>query len=311
MKIFRDIESYSSDKPVILTQGTFDGVHLGHQKILSRLINKAREENGVATLLTFDPHPRTVLYPDNSELKFITTRAEKIKLLEQIGLDQLIILPFTKELSRLPAMNFVRDFLIGKIGMKHFIVGYDHRFGRNREGSFEELKHFAEIFNFGLEEISATEIEECAISSTKIRKAILNGDIETANSYLGREFSFIGKVIHGKKLGKGLGFPTANIEVSGKDKILPQNGVYCVHIQLDGKMYDGMMNIGVNPTIPSAEWSIEVNIFDLNRDLYGHDIEVSLVSRMRNEVKFETIEELKDQIVKDKVQALSILNKND
>lgn len=308
MKIFRDIETYSSDKPVVLTQGTFDGVHLGHQRILQRLNEAARSLNGVSTLLTFHPHPRMVLYPEQNRLRLITTMEEKIELLEEAGLDQLIILPFTRELSRLDSMNFVRDFLVGKIGMKHLIVGYDHRFGKNREGSFDELKQYAGIFDFKLEEIPAREIEECAISSSKIRHAILEGDIQTANKYLGRTFSLRGKVIHGKKIGKAIGFPTANLQVAKHEKIIPQNGVYCVHIQIDNELYDGMLNIGLNPTIPDAEWSIEVNIFDLEKDLYGQELEVRFISKMRNEVKFGTLDELKIQLQKDKERAISILN---
>lgn len=308
MKIFRDIDSYSCDRPVYLTQGTFDGVHLGHQRILQRLKQAAEQNGGAATLLTFDPHPRTVLYPEQSGLKLLTTMDEKIDILESLGLDQLIILPFTLELSRLPAMNFVRDFLVGKIHMKHFIVGYDHRFGKNREGSFEELKQYSDTFDFTLEEIPAREVEDCTISSTKIRNAIDSGDIETANTYLGREYQLRGKVIHGKGLGKGLGFPTANIELQSNNKIVPGNGVYCVDIQHNGKTYGGMLNIGDNPTIPHAKWSIEVNIFNFKNDIYGHDLEIRFVSKMRDEIKFDSLSDLKNQLVQDQELAIKLLN---
>lgn len=307
MKVYTDIIDFKNVKNPVVTTGTFDGVHLGHQKIISRLREAAREEDGETVLLTFYPHPRMVLFPDDNDLRLINTQEEKIGLLEQYGIDHLIIIPFTKEFSRLTSVEFVRNILVNSIKTKRLVIGYNHHFGRNREGSFEHLKEYGPLYGFEVEEIPAKDIDSIEVSSTKIRNALQSGDVRTAASYLGHEFSLTGKVVDGKKIGREIGYPTANIFVNDKFKIVPEDGVYAVKVRHDNRLYGGMLNIGNNPTVNGKHKTIEVNIFDFNRDIYEEDATIYFIERLREEVKFNGLEELKTQLATDKINSLKIL----
>ena len=258
--IKRNIDEVDSDGFSVITIGTFDGVHLGHRKIISKLVSSARANDFRSTILTFFPHPRMVLQQDDS-LKLINTIDEKISILEKLGLDQLVIHPFTKDFSRLSAMEYVRDILVKKLNARKIIIGYDHRFGRNRTATIKELREFAETFNFEVEEITAEEINEVSVSSTKIRKALETGDIQKANSYLGYEYMLTGIITKGKGLGRQLEFPTANLHIEETYKLIPQNGVYVVKSILDNKTVFGMMNIGVNPTVGGRKKTLKIPLF--------------------------------------------------
>ena len=309
MKIIRDLEKYSTDVPVALTQGTFDGVHLGHQRILQQLISAAKRINGKSVLLTFTPHPRLVLYPEFSELKLIHTMDEKLEILSRTGIDEVVIIPFTKEFSRQTASQFVKNILVDKLNVKQLIVGYDHRFGKNREGSKEELEKLSSVYGFGIEEITAQHMNEVTVSSTKIRKALDEGDISTANLYLGRPFTLSGTVMAGKKLGRKIGFPTANVDIENQNKLVPRNGVYAVYVTLHGNPapYKGMLNIGNVPSIPDKDWTVEVHIFDFDREIYGERIHIDFIQRLRSEQKFENLDDLSTQLSRDKIVAQELL----
>lgn len=309
MKVYTNIEDFKDVRNPVVTTGTFDGVHLGHQKIISRLKEAAAAENGETVLLTFYPHPRMVLFPDDHELKLLNTQEEKIKLLERYGVDHLIIYPFTKEFSRLTSVEFVRNILVNKIKTKRLVIGYNHHFGRNREGSFEHLKEYGPLYGFEVEEIPAKDIDHIEVSSTKIRKALQEGDVKMAADYLGHDYSLTGKVIAGKQLGRTIGYPTANILVEDKYKLIPIDGVYAVKVEHKGGLYGGMLNIGNNPTVPGKGRSIEVNIFDFEKDIYGDDATIYFIKRLRDELKFNNLEELKIALAKDKVDSMAILNK--
>lgn len=310
MKVHTDIDQFDPIKKAFVTTGTFDGVHLGHRVILDKVIQQAKEEGGESVLLTFYPHPRMVLFPHDNNLKLLTTQDEKIKHLEEIGLDHLIIQNFTTEFSRLKAYDYVRDILVGKIGLYKLIIGYDHQFGKNREGSIEQLKELTPIFNFKIEEIPAHDIDTVKISSTKIRKALLEGDIQTADRYLGYPYSISGEVVHGNKLGRELGFKTANILVDDKYKLIPADGVYAVKAQVDNQDYFGMLNIGRRPTIenPDAGIFIEVHIFEFEKDVYGEMLEITFLKRIRDEEKFESIEVLTAQLHLDKKTVINFIS---
>lgn len=292
-----------SDSSSVITIGTFDGVHLGHKKIIDRLTASAAAQDLTSIILTFFPHPRMVLQQD-PDLKLINTLEEKIHILEKTGVNELIIHPFTKAFSRLTALEFVRDILVKKLGVKKIIIGYDHRFGRNRTATIQDLKAFGETFHFKVEEIPAEEIDEVSISSTKIRKALNNGDIKTANAYLGYEFMLSGTVIRGKGLGRQLAFPTANLQIEEPYKLIPKNGVYVVKSHIKQHQVYGMMNIGFNPTVNGTQKTIEIHFFHLDEDLYGQHIRVELLMRLRDEQRFESVEALKEQLIKDKENAL-------
>lgn len=312
MKVHRDIDQFDPIRKAFVTTGTFDGVHLGHKVILNKIINQAKKEGGESVLLTFSPHPRLVLFPDDTSLKLLNTQAEKIKLLEEIGLDHLIIKEFTPQFSRTKAYDYVRDLLVKKIGVYKLIIGYDHQFGRNREGSIEQLKELTNIFNFKIEEIPAQDIDTVKISSTKIRQALLKGDIQTAERYLGYTYSIQGKVIHGNKLGREIGFKTANLEINDKLKLIPGNGVFAVSVHIDGEKFQGMMNIGRKPTVNSEneKVSMEVHIFNFDRDIYNKEVCVEFNNRIRDEKKFESLETLAEQLKSDKLNVISYFEKN-
>ncbi len=301
MKIFNGFEDLTFIKNPVLTIGTFDGVHLGHKKILHQLNTESTKINGESVLFTFFPHPRMIIFPDSHGLKLIQTQDEKIEKLKKYGLQNIIILPFTKEFSNLTAKQFVEDILVEKLKIKKIVIGHDHQFGKNREGSFDFLKKMSLQFDFEVIEIPAQEIDEVNISSTRIRNAIENGQIEIANRYLGDAFELNGIVIKGKQLGRTIGYPTANILINSEIKIIPKIGVYAVEIDLpNSPIYRGMLNIGVRPTITNEKSiSIEVNIFDFNRNIYDSKIKVRLLSRIRDEIKFNAIEDLTKQLQQD------------
>jgi riboflavin kinase/FMN adenylyltransferase len=302
------ISKYDKRFPIIITIGTFDGVHVGHAKILERLIGNARSMGFKSTLLTFFPHPRMVLQKD-AEIQLLNTLDEKIKILEALGLDCLIIHPFTKDFSRLTATEFVRDILVNALNTKKIIIGYDHRFGRNRNADITDLKAFGAALDFEVEEISAQEIDEVSVSSTKIRSALEAGDIKTANRYLGYNYMLTGLVVKGKGLGRQIDFPTANLFIEEAYKLIPKNGVYVIKAELAQTQVFGMMNIGYNPTVSGTEKTIEIHFFDIDQDLYGQKIQIDILDRLRDEHKFDSLESLKKQLLKDKKTARSLIDK--
>ena len=307
MKVFTTIPNYPSENKSIVTIGTFDGVHLGHRVILRRMKEIAKKTKGKSVLLTFSPHPRHVLHKDNQDMKLITTLQEKQDLINQAGLDNLVIHEFTKKFSRIKPVNFVRDILVEQLNVHTLVIGYDHHFGRNREGSIQELTTLADLYDFNIEKIDPQYFEDVTVSSSKIRKLIEKGEMVKAKQYLGYEFMLNGKVIKGNSLGKTINFPTANIVVEDKWKILPADGVYAVKIILEEKEYKGMMNIGQKPTVDGNGISLEVNIFDFNQDIYGKGIEIRFVKRIRDERKFENLLGLKKQLLIDRNKARKIL----
>jgi riboflavin kinase/FMN adenylyltransferase len=303
----QSISNYDKKHPTAITIGTFDGVHIGHRKILERLINDAKKTNLRSTVLTFFPHPRMVLQKD-TEIRLLNTIQEKIKILEFIGLDYLIIHPFTLEFSRLSSTEFVRDILVNELKVKKIIIGYDHRFGRNRNANIQDLSAFGNTLNFEVEEIPAQEIDDVSVSSTKIRNALIEGDIKTANEYLGYNYMLTGDVKKGKGLGRQLNFPTANLFIAEEYKLIPKNGVYVVKSILNDKLYYGMMNIGFNPTVDGSSKSIEIHFFDFKADLYEQNIQVDILERIRDEHKFNSLEELKAQLLKDKETSIALIS---
>ncbi|CAG5076324.1 bifunctional riboflavin kinase/FAD synthetase [Parvicella tangerina] len=300
MIIHKSINEIGEIKNPILTVGTFDGVHVGHQKIISRINELAQEKNGESVLLTFHPHPRKVLFPDDDSLKLINTIEEKTALLEQFGLDHVIYMAFEKSLSRMSPVEYVRDILVNKIGIKTIVIGYDHHFGRNREGDIELLRELGPIYDFEVVEITAQDIDEITVSSTKVRRAIEKGDIKIANEFLGHPFCMTGTVVAGAKLGRELGYPTANLQVNDINKIIPGNGVYEVIVQTKENRFTGMLNIGTKPTVAdSDETSIEVHLLDFNADLYGQELTLTFIRKIRDEQKFDDLTALKNQLSKD------------
>ena len=308
MKIYRSIEDYDEDKRSAVTIGTFDGIHLGHQEILSRLIESSKNKDLNSVVLTFFPHPRIILNKYN-EVKMIDTLDEKIIHLNEIGIDSLIIHPFDRNFSLLSANQFIKDFLVDKLKIKHIIIGYDHRFGKGREASVTDLKNYANDYDFTVEEIKAQEIEKITVSSTKIRNSINQGDIKTTEKYLGRYFNLTGKVVKGDGLGKKINYPTANIFIEETYKIIPKDGVYLVETIIKDKLFNGMMNIGHRPTIGTNVKSIEVHLFNFNEDIYGQVISIKMISKIRDEKKFSSIQALKEQLVKDENYCLKLINK--
>ncbi len=308
MRIFHNISETSDLKDTIVTIGTFDGVHLGHQKILKKLVELKNKNGGETLLFTFDPHPRKVLFPDQRDLKLITTTQEKCELLKQFGIDNVLVFPFTIEFSKMSAEDYISNIISETLKTKTLVIGYDHRFGSNREGNIETLKQVSGNYNFDLIEIPAQEINQLNISSTRIRKAIEEGEIEVANSFLGYSFFISGIVIKGKQLGRTIGYPTANIELLDLDKIKPKTGVYAVNIVIDQIKFKGMLNVGYNPTTDSDRiQKIEVNIFDFDKDIYGKIIKIEFIKHLRNEVKFANLDELKEQLAKDKIACEKIV----
>ena len=309
MKVIRSIAAFNSLEKTIVTIGTFDGIHIGHKKILKNLISTANKEGKKSVLLTFFPHPRMVLQKDKAIL-LLNTLDEKSMLLENMGLDYLIIHPFSKEFSRLTALDFVRDILVNKLNTSKLIIGYDHHFGKNREGNIHQLREYSSLYDFNIEEIPAQDIDDVSVSSTKIRTALKEGNLKTANTYLGYQYMLSGIVVSGKQLGGTIGFPTANIEVKEPYKLIPSSGVYIIKTQINTVVFSGIMNIGFNPTVLGKNQTIEAHLFDFNDDLYGKKITVTLIHFLREEQKFNSVEELVDQLNIDKKNAISYLSNN-
>tara|TARA_E500000331_G_scaffold16474_1_gene14607 strand:- start:984 stop:1889 length:906 start_codon:yes stop_codon:yes gene_type:complete len=292
LKSYKSLENFKSDFKTIVTIGTFDGVHIGHSYIINYLNKIAKREGGESVLLTFSPHPRLVINKEHSHLKLIDTLDEKKEKLKNLGLQNFVVQKFTKEFSRIKYVNFVRDILVKKLNVDHLVIGYDHQFGRNREGSIKELQELSQLYNFKVEEIPPQKREDVSISSTKIRKLVLEGDIETANKYLANNFLLSGIVIDGEKIGRTINYPTANISFD-KDKLIPKAGVYAVTINVLNKSFDGMLNIGVK------QQKIEVHIFDFSKNIYGLDIKIEFKKIIRGNIKFANILQLKNQLIED------------
>ena len=309
LKVYTKIEDFKQVENLVVTVGTFDGVHVGHQEIIGKLKEVAKQTDGETLLLTFFPHPRMVLFPDDDSLKLINTLKEKTELLASFGLDHLLILPFSVEFSRITPTEYIRDLLIRDIGVKTLVIGYNHQFGRNRKGNFELLEELSPVYGFDVVEITAQEINEIKVSSTKIRRAIEAGDVSTANDYLKYKFSLSGVVVEGEQIGRQMGFPTANIKVLEKHKLLPGKGVYAVTVTVKNHQYKGMLNIGSRPTVNNDAdlSSIEVHLFDMHEAFYNETIQVEFSTKLRDEKKFINLDELKAQLHKDKECALLVL----
>ena len=308
MKIYDGIAAFRKLKFAVVTSGTFDGVHTGHQTVLKRVIETARKEKGESVLLTFWPHPRLVLNNDKTFLKLINSIREKETILNELGIQHFIKIPFTREFAQMSSERFIRDILVDKIGTKKLVIGYNHRFGRNREGSFENLMHKSYDYGFEVEEIPRQEVDNIGISSSLIRKALHDGDVESASRFLGRPYLLNGTVIHGDKLGRILGFPTANIQVQEEYKLIPGNGTYAVWVKVENGTYRGMLNIGIRPTLNGNQQRIEVHILDFENEIYNSDLAVTFVKRLRDEKKFDSLDALKNQLETDKSNVIKILS---
>jgi riboflavin kinase/FMN adenylyltransferase len=313
LKIFHSINDFQvasaeNAKKTILTLGTFDGVHFGHKKILEKVTQNTENEKYESVVLTFFPHPRMVLQED-SGIKMLNTIDEKIELFDKIGIQNLVIHPFDEKFSRLTAEEFVKNILVDQFRIHKIIIGHDHRFGRNRTANIDDLKTFGKQYDFEVEEISAQEIKEVSVSSTKIRNALNDGDIALANEFLGYDYTLTGIIAKGKQLGRTIGFPTANLKLDENYKLIPKNGVYIVKSIIGSKTVLGMMNIGFNPTVDGKYQTIEINYFDFNDDLYDQKITVSILERIRSEEKFDSVALLKEQLEKDRNTALAYFGK--
>lgn len=307
MKIYHGIDDFVRLNYAVVTSGTFDGVHVGHQKILSRLRETAEKNGGETVVITFWPHPRLVLHPEDTSLKLLNTFEEKAALLKAQGIHHLVRIPFTKEFSQLSSEEFITQIIVNTIGTKKLVIGHDHHFGKNREGSFEQLLADGPKYGFEVEEIPRQDIDHVGVSSTKIRKALEEGDIDTATHFLGNFYSLTGRVVMGDKLGRLLGYPTANIEVDTAYKLVPADGIYAVTVDHANKRYKGMLYIGNRPTVNGVKRNIEVNIFDFAQDIYGESLTVHFHKLIRGDIKFNDLEALKTQLHLDKIAATKIL----
>lgn len=307
MKLFHSINDFQSTKKTILTLGTFDGVHIGHKKILKRITENTEKGKYESLVLTFFPHPRMVLQ-EKSEIRLLNTIVEKIKLLEATGIENLIVHPFNESFSRLTAEEFVRTILVEKFQIQKIIIGHDHRFGRNRTANIDDLIAFGIEYGFEVEQISAEEIQDVSVSSTKIRKALNEGNMALANEYLGYNYFLNGTIVKGKQLGRTIGFPTANINIEEDYKLIPKIGVYVVKATVNDETLFGMMNIGFNPTVNGEKQTIEVHLFNFDKDIYDQNIEVSLLHYIRDEQKFSSVDALKAQLHQDKMDSLTFID---
>ena len=328
MKIYNHIKDFEKLDHAVVTIGTFDGVHLGHQKIISKLVEKSKKSNGESVILTFFPHPRMILNPGDHQLKMINTMAEKALLLENLGVDHLIITPFTRDFSNQRPEQYIKDILMDQIGMKEMVIGYDHRFGKDRSGGLQELLHFGKLYGADIEEIPEQDVLDFAVSSTRIRASLADGDVDTANELMGHPFSLSGKVIKGDQIGRTLGYPTANLFIEESYKLIPSDGIYAVTVEIQNsknknqelhnpfrpqsnatlnanpRILKGMAYIGHRPTINGMSQNIEVNIFDFSEDIYHQTIKLNFLHFMRHDVKFEGLEKLTEQLGKDKLATL-------
>ncbi|QDW26402.1 bifunctional riboflavin kinase/FAD synthetase [Pedobacter sp. KBS0701] len=328
MKIYNNLSDFKKLDNAIVTIGTFDGVHFGHQKIIKQLVEKAKSDKGESVILTFFPHPRMIIDPENQDLKMINTITEKAEILKGLGVDHLIITPFTRDFSNQLPEDYIKNILVNNIGTRHIIIGYDHRFGKDRSGNLDDLKAAGLHYGFNVEEIMEQDIHDVAVSSTKIRQALLAGDVSLANDYLGYPFSIFGRVIKGDKIGRTIGFPTANIFVEEIYKLIPGDGIYAVTVEIGSALgveglavdqlqtqnaklqtYKGMAYIGQRPTINGMTRNIEVNIFDFNQEIYGQDIKMNFLKFLRHDVKFTGLEALTVQLQKDKEATLNYFNR--
>ena len=307
MNIYHGLEDFTPVENAVVTSGTFDGVHLGHQQILKRLREIADRSNGETVLITYWPHPRLVLFPDQHDLKLLNTFEEKADLLRTFGIDHLLRIPFTREFSQTSSQDFIRNILVDTIGTKKLVIGYDHRFGKNREGSFEHLKENGPAYGFTVEEIPRHDVDNLVVSSTKIRAALSEGDMHAASELLGRPYTLSGRVVRGERIGRILGFPTANLELDHPHKLIPAHGAYAVRIRLGDAHLEGMMNIGLRPTVGGRKMTLEVHIFDFEKEIYGDTLQVEFIAHIRPEVAFPDIESLQAQLQKDKSVARELL----
>lgn len=293
----------------VLTVGTFDGVHRGHRALIETVVEKARKRNARSVVVTFDPHPREIINPGKSGIQMLTTLKERSELLEDIGVDVLLVIPFDRDFSLLTSEEFVRDVIYKRVGVSEFVIGYDHQFGRDREGTIETIEKLGKELGFDSYVVSKQEMGDVTISSTLIRKTLSeDGNVKQAAEYLNRRYLLNGIVTHGDQRGKPIGFPTANLKPEHENKVIPKNGVYAVRVRVEGEWYGGMMNIGVRPTFEGQERTLEVHIFSFDEEIYGQTIQVRFIDRIRNEMKFDGIEELKDQLAKDKKKTLELLS---
>jgi len=300
MKVFTSLEQLPRIENLVLTIGTFDGVHLGHSHIIKRIVDKAKSINGKSGVMTFHPHPRMVLQPEYSGLHLLSTIAERASLMANLGLDYLFVIPFSAEFSNMSAEDYVKDVLVASFQPKHIVIGYDHQFGKNRQGSFHTLKALENTYNFEVEQVEKQVVDDLTLSSTLIRDALEQGNIQLANTSLGYDYGLSGYVVHGEKRGRKIGYPTANITADDDMKLIPADGVYGVLVKLQGKVYRGMLNIGSRPTFAGNEKTIEVHIIDFDNDIYGQHIEVVFQFFVRKELKFKSIDQLTAQLNKDK-----------
>ena len=308
VQIHYGLDKFNATNPVI-TIGTFDGVHRGHREVISRLRQISADLSGESVVFTFYPHPRIVVDSREDSLRLLSTQEEKIALLQKMGIDHLVIYPFTEEFSKLPYHEFVKNILVDKMHLNYLVIGYDHKFGQNRQGDFISLSELSYKLGFKVERLDELLLDDTVVSSTKIRKALDEGNIRKANQYLGYKYILMGRVIEGKQLGRKLGFPTANIETYDNHKLVPRDGVYAVRVELNGKFYNGMLNVGVRPTVNynADNRSIEVHLFEFNEDIYGADLTLYFEDRIRDEQKFTGLDELRTQLIKDKEAVLKIL----
>lgn len=306
MRVYNNIDEFTAVNNAVVTIGTFDGVHIGHRKIISGIKELAESTGGETVILTFFPHPRMILHPEDESLKLITTIAEKAELMDQLGVDHLIITPFSRDFSNQSAESYIRDVLVNKIGTKKIVIGYDHRFGKDRKGGLEDLQRLGPVYGFDVVEIPEQDINEVAISSTRIRNALLSGDIDLANAFLGYPFFITGKVVRGDQIGRQIGYPTANIVVEEKYKLIPGDGIFAVTVIVSDQKYKGMAYIGSRPTVNGLSRNIEVNIFDFNEEIYNQTIRMEFHHYIRGDVKFSSLDELKVQLAQDKVDVLNL-----
>ena len=333
MQIYHHINDFKKLANAVVTIGTFDGVHLGHQKIIQKLVEKAHQIDGESVILTFFPHPRMILHPEDHQLKMINTMAEKAMLLEKLGIHHLIITPFTRDFSNQSPQEYIEQVLLQKIGMKAMVIGYDHRFGKDRSGNLAELQQFSKMYNYDIDEIPEQDIADVAVSSTRIRKALSKGDVDVANELMSHPFSLTGKVIRGDQIGRTLGYPTANLFIEESYKIIPSDGIYAVEVEIKdsrnknqvidnpfqpnkseiknikSKIYKGMAYIGHRPTINGMSQNIEVNIFDFAEDIYHQSIQLNFLHFIRHDIKFEGLEKLTEQLGRDKESTLAFFEK--
>ncbi len=302
------LKDVKCDPDSVVTVGTFDGVHAGHRAIMDTLVRKAKEREARSVVVTFDPHPREIIDPRDDGIKLLTTLQERREILEELGIDRMVVIPFDRDFSLLSSEEFVRNIIHQKIGVQEFVIGYDHHFGRNREGTIETIEELGRELGFDAYVVSKKEVGAKTVSSTAIRKALSEeGDVEQAASFLQRPYRLNGMVIHGDKRGHKIGYPTANIRPQDNRKIIPRDGVYAVKLRFEGEWYGGMMNIGTRPTFEGSDRTLEVNIFDFDEEIYGREVQVRFLRRIRDEMKFDGVEALKEQLAKDKESALEII----